>query len=141
MAQRKLVRAICHDGTLQLLDPVDLPAGAELEIAVPVHSDTEAAVAGPVYPTRPQSPETLRRLCGLITVGGNALVDSEAVELARALHQLPPSLVVYGIEGKTFAVSTGLSPAVETQVQDVMEQKQQELCGGTFPEDFCSADS
>jgi hypothetical protein len=32
-----------------------------------------------VYPTRPQPPETLTRLIGLVAIGGDALADSEAL--------------------------------------------------------------
>ena len=38
---------------------------------------------------------------------------AEAIELSRALGELPRSLVVYGIEGKNFAAGVGLSPEVE----------------------------
>jgi hypothetical protein len=34
---------------------------------------------GPWYPTRPQPPETLTRLIGLVAIGGDALADSEAL--------------------------------------------------------------
>ena len=36
MTQHKVVRAIYHEGTLQLLEPVDLPNGVELQITLPV---------------------------------------------------------------------------------------------------------
>ena len=36
MAQQQVVRAIYHEGMLQLLEPVDLPEGAELQITIPV---------------------------------------------------------------------------------------------------------
>jgi hypothetical protein len=38
-----------------------------------------AAQRGPLYPTRPQPPETLTRLIGLVAIGGDALADSEAL--------------------------------------------------------------
>jgi hydrogenase maturation protease len=38
---------------------------------------------------------------------------AEAVELARALNQLPPRLIVFGIEGKNFAAGESLSAEVE----------------------------
>ena len=38
---------------------------------------------------------------------------AEAIELARALGLLPRRLVVYGIEGKSFAAGVGLSTEVE----------------------------
>ncbi len=37
---------------------------------------------------------------------------AEAVELARAIDRLPPSLIIYGIEGKSFEQGIGLSPQV-----------------------------
>ena len=54
---------------------------------------------------------------------------ADAVELARALHRLPPGLVVYGIEGKTFAAGVGLSPAVEEAVEHVVTQVRREIAG------------
>jgi len=47
---------------------------------------------------------------------------AEAVELARALDQLPPSLIVYGIEGKDFSLGEGLSPDVAGAVQEVVRR-------------------
>lgn len=37
----------------------------------------------------------------------------EAIELARALGQLPPRVIVFGIEGRDFSAGEGLSPEVE----------------------------
>jgi hydrogenase maturation protease len=45
---------------------------------------------------------------------------AEAVELARALGRLPPRLIVYGVEGKSFEAGVGLSPEVEAAVQAVV---------------------
>jgi hydrogenase maturation protease len=44
---------------------------------------------------------------------------AEAIETARALGRLPPSLTVYGIEGKSFSFGEGLSPAVEAACREV----------------------
>ena len=41
---------------------------------------------------------------------------AEAIELARALRQLPSSLVVYGVEGTTFEPGMCLSTAVAERV-------------------------
>jgi hydrogenase maturation protease len=51
----------------------------------------------------------------------HAFSAAEAIELARALGQLPPRLIVYGIEGKTFEAGLGLSPEVERAVQKVVK--------------------
>jgi len=44
---------------------------------------------------------------------------AEAVELARALGKLPPSVVVYGIEGRRFEAGEGLTPEVEAAARRV----------------------
>ena len=80
MVHQKVVRAIYHEGMLHLLEPVDLPEGAELQITIPVVTAGETPRSGPVYPTRPSTPDVLRQLCGLIAVGGDALVDSEVFD-------------------------------------------------------------
>jgi len=45
----------------------------------------------------------------------------EAIELARSLGQLPSKLIVYGIEGGCFEVGSGVSPAVERAVDEVVD--------------------
>ena len=61
----------------------------------------------------------------------------EAIELARALGRLPERIVVYGVEGATFAAGVGLTPQVETAVDGVVEAvlgdlerlvREEELC-------------
>lgn len=44
---------------------------------------------------------------------------AEAIELARVLGQLPPTCVVYAIEGACFEGGASLSPAVAEAVTDV----------------------
>ena len=58
----------------------------------------------------------------------HAFSVAEAVELARALNQLPRRLVVYGIEGKTFDSGVGLSPEVEAAADEVLRSVKEELC-------------
>ena len=52
---------------------------------------------------------------------------AEAVELARALDRLPSRVVVYGIEGTSFAAGEGLSVAVEAAVGQVVEAVRKEV--------------
>lgn len=52
---------------------------------------------------------------------------AEAVELARALNQLPEYFIVYGIEGKCFKTGVGLSPEVEKAAQEVVIQIQRDI--------------
>jgi hydrogenase maturation protease len=47
---------------------------------------------------------------------------AEAVELGRVLGQLPDSLVLYAIEGKSFAAGVGLSTEILAAVQEVARQ-------------------
>jgi hydrogenase maturation protease len=47
---------------------------------------------------------------------------AEAIELARALARLPRNLIVYGIEGKSFAAGVGLSSEVEKVADEVTRQ-------------------
>jgi hydrogenase maturation protease len=57
----------------------------------------------------------------------HAVSVAEAIELARALGQLPPKLLVYGIEGKDFGAGLGLSPEVEGRVDELVERVLREL--------------
>ena len=52
---------------------------------------------------------------------------AEAIELARALKQLPKNLIVYGIEGKCFEAGIGLSLEVEKAVEEVMMRVKQDI--------------
>jgi hydrogenase maturation protease len=46
---------------------------------------------------------------------------AEVIELARALDRMPPSLIVYGVEGKNFQAGAELSPAVREAVPKVAD--------------------
>jgi hydrogenase maturation protease len=52
---------------------------------------------------------------------------AQAVELARALGDLPPRCVVYAIEGASFATGASLSPAVADAVIDVADRLYAEI--------------
>lgn len=45
----------------------------------------------------------------------------QAIELARAMNQLPETLIVYGIEGACFDKGVGISPLVERAGRKVAE--------------------
>jgi len=87
MARTARVKAIYQNGMLQLLEPLALPEGMEVwvELLFRPQSAVEpgpfwpARQPEPSYPIRPQPPETLARLIGLLAVGGDALADSEAL--------------------------------------------------------------
>ncbi len=64
---------------------------------------------------------------GFFNYSTHAFSVAEAVELARSLDQLPPHLIVYGIEGENFAAGVGLSAAVEQAVEAVVERAAAEI--------------
>jgi hydrogenase maturation protease len=57
---------------------------------------------------------------GFFRYSTHAFSVAEAIELARALGELPPRMRVYGIEGADFAAGTALSPAVAGAVDPVV---------------------
>ena len=81
------------------------------------------------------SPGTIHRLdaraapvpTGFFHYSTHAFSVAEAVELARSLDQLPPYLIVYGIEGENFAAGVGLSTAVKQAVEAVVELAAKEV--------------
>lgn len=46
----------------------------------------------------------------------------EAIELARALGEIPPRLEVFGIEGRDFSAGEGLSPEVAAAARALAEE-------------------
>ena len=62
----------------------------------------------------------------------HAFSVAEAIELARALDQLPPRLIVYGVEGKHFEAGEGLSIEVERAAASVVRRVRRHIrsaCG------------
>jgi hydrogenase maturation protease len=57
----------------------------------------------------------------------HAFSVAEAIELARALGQLPPRLTVYGIEGSEFTAGAPLTPAVEAALGELVARALEEL--------------
>ncbi len=51
----------------------------------------------------------------------------EAIELSRALQQLPRQLIVYGVEAHNFEAGSNLSPALESAMPQLVECVLQEL--------------
>ncbi len=75
-------------------------------------------------------PGTIHRLdaqsrplpAGFLRTSTHAFGVAQAVELGRALNQLPPHLVIYGIEGKSFGSDPGLSREVALAAREVAER-------------------
>lgn len=59
---------------------------------------------------------------GFFNYSTHAFSVAEAIEMARALGQLPTRLLVYGIEGSNFAMGVGLSEAVLSAAIEVLEK-------------------
>jgi hydrogenase maturation protease len=57
----------------------------------------------------------------------HALGLAEAVAMARLLEQLPPQLVIFGVEGKNFDYGVTLTAEVEAAVRDVTARVVAEL--------------
>jgi hydrogenase maturation protease len=62
----------------------------------------------------------------------HAFSVAEAIELARALNHLPPRLILYGIEGKSFEAGKGLSVEVEMAVRKIAERVVNEPVSKSF---------
>jgi hydrogenase maturation protease len=63
------------------------------------------------------------------SVSTHGLGLAEAVELARALGQLPDRCVVYAIEGGSFETGAPPSPPVVQATAEVGRRLQEEICG------------
>ncbi len=59
---------------------------------------------------------------------------AEAIELARALDQLPPRCVVYAVEAGSVVAGAPLSPAVSAAVDAVGARLRAEITGADAPE-------
>jgi hydrogenase maturation protease len=52
---------------------------------------------------------------------------SEALALGKVFQNLPPVLIIYGIEGENFGLGEGLSPAVAAALPEVARRITQEI--------------
>ena len=75
------LRARYSKGTLKLRTPLKLPEGTEVRVTVvPVEQEKRKTHKRRyLYPTRSVSWESLQRLTGIVSLGGDALADSEAL--------------------------------------------------------------
>jgi len=68
------IQAVYEKGRLRLLKPIDLPEGAKVSITIHTAGSKESNLATPFLPAN-----HLDALLNLVSVGGDALADSEAV--------------------------------------------------------------
>lgn len=64
------------------------------------------------------------------SVSTHGLGLAEAIELARALRQLPPLCIVYAIEADSFEPGAPLTPAVAKAVAEVAQRLRAEIAQG-----------
>jgi hydrogenase maturation protease len=67
---------------------------------------------------------------GLLGCSSHGLGVVEAIALARQLGRLPPELVVYGIEGGSFAPGLSLSPALASAAVALEERVVRDVLSG-----------
>ena len=82
MAAYLNVRARYSKGTLKLKKMLRLPDGAEVNLTItPLETGAARRKAKPrlEHPTRLLPAETLQDLVGIVSLGGDALADSEAL--------------------------------------------------------------
>jgi hydrogenase maturation protease len=105
-------RVLEQDGDLNAL----LDALEGVDVALIVDSTSSGAEPGSI---RRLDPSVDDLADALPRTSSHALGLADALELARSLDRLPERVVVYGIEGESFAVGSGLSPRVASAVADV----------------------
>jgi len=85
---------------------LDAWQGAESVVLV------DAIRSGAVPGTIRRFDATVERIDSIRWCSSHTFGVGEAIEVARALHELPPRLTLYGIEGDNFDLGVGLSTSV-----------------------------
>jgi hydrogenase maturation protease len=109
----------CEQEPTRLLD-----AWQDADVALVVDAAASGAAPGTVHrfdaSDAPLPTQVFRSSTHAFGVG-------DAVELARTLGRLPRRIVVYGIEGASFAAGAPLSAAVESAVGSVVQALERDL--------------
>jgi hydrogenase maturation protease len=66
--------------------------------------------------------EDVRPTSGLLAGSSHALGVAHAILLARALGRSPKTLIVFGVQGEQFALSSDLSPSVRGAVETLADR-------------------
>ena len=122
LRERAATRAVvlaCEADPAGLLD-----AWLDAALAIIVDTVVSGAEPGTVQRFDVSAVPLPARLAGSST---HALWVAEAIELARALHRLPPRTVVYGIEGSSFSTGAPLGETVERAVDETLTRVVAEL--------------
>ena len=119
------VRVLGDDG-FALLDAL-----AGVDEVILIDAVQSGAPAGTLHrfdaAAAPLPPDQLRCSTHLLGI-------AEAIELARALGELPARLVVYGIEGADFGIGEGLSAPVAAAAAALVETLVEALACGSAPD-------
>ena len=122
VAVARRLRSLCASGATILEMSGEGAALMEAWKSAPLVIVIDAARSGAV-------PGTIHRLnastpvpSGFFSYSTHEFSVAEAVEMARVLGQLPPRLIIYGIEGEDFSPGVGLTASVEKAVAWVAAQ-------------------
>ena len=86
-----------------------------------VDAATSRGVAGAIYRFEAHAAPLPRKLFATCC-SCHAFGLAHQIEMARTLRQLPPCLIVYGIEGQDFTLGAPLSPEVAAAVPEVIRR-------------------
>ena len=112
----------CEDEPTRLLDSWE-----ELDLLVLVDAVQSGSAPGTVHRVDASS-GTLPE--GLTLTSSHAFGIAQTLELALALGRLPPRVVVYGVEGVSFAAGADVTPSVASAVPGVVAAIVRELEDG-----------
>ena len=107
-----------------------LDAWSGMDLVVVVDATSGAGRPGSVHryeAARRPLPAALRH------ASTHSLGLAAAVELARALNELPPRLVVVGIEGRDFGTGAAVSPDVRQALDGALDLVTKEIDGAGSP--------
>lgn len=63
----------------------------------------------------------------IFAVSSHSFGVGQAIELSRVLHQLPPTLIVYGIESSHFDRQAGVSPELAVSLEETVHRIHSDL--------------
>jgi hydrogenase maturation protease len=75
------------------------------------------------------------------SLSSHGLGVAEVLALGRLFDDLPPVLIIYGIEGEDFSLGEGLSPAVAAVINEAARRISQEIQALSNPPGLLSVNS
>ncbi|MBI4642632.1 MAG: hydrogenase maturation protease [Deltaproteobacteria bacterium] len=125
LAAARMLREMQLPGVKVLELDGDLTALAEgwqgAQMVVVIDAVTSKSAAGAIFRFVAHE-EPLPQKMFATCCSCHAFGVAQQIEIARSLNQLPPCLIVYGIEGKDFTLGSALSPEVARAAQAVVRQ-------------------